>query len=93
MCIILQMTTQISSLWSFSDKVSAQLTCLSKIGWEIQLFLSTTKVAVQQLAVAELWAAWMQQIERELQYKCGSGGDSVIGSSTEWQQQCRVEWQ
>ena len=46
------------------------------------MFLSTTEVAVQQLAMAMLWAARMQQIERELQYRCGSGGDSVMGSNS-----------
>ena len=37
----------------------------------------------------------MQQIERELQYKCGSGsgGGSIMGSSTKWQQQHSDEGQ
>ena len=35
----------------------------------------------------------MQHIERELQYSGCSGSGRVMGSSTEWQQQCRVEWQ
>ena len=50
MYIILHMLAQICSLWSFSDEDAAHLTCLSKIGQEIQLFLSTTEVAVQQLS-------------------------------------------
>ena len=37
----------------------------------------------------------MQHIERELQYSgcSGSGSGRVMGSSTKWQQQRRVEWQ
>ena len=35
----------------------------------------------------------MQLIERELQCSGCSGSGRVIGNSTEWQQQCRVEWQ
>ena len=66
MCIIRQMPAQISSLWSFNDEDAAQLTCLSKIGQEIQLFLPKTELAVQQLAVVVLWTAQMQLIEREL---------------------------
>ena len=87
------MTAQISSRWSFSDEVAAQLTCVSNIGQYIQLFLSIIEVAMQQLAVAVLWAAQMQQFERELQYRCGSGSDSVMDSSTEWQQQNSDEGQ
>ena len=39
-----------SSRWSFSDEVAAEQTCLSKIGQEIQLLLSATEVAVQQIS-------------------------------------------
>lgn len=35
----------------------------------------------------------MQHIERELQYNSCSGSGRVMDSNTEWQQQCRVEWQ
>ena len=35
----------------------------------------------------------MQNIEMELQYSGCSGSGSVMGSNTEWQQQCKVEWQ
>ena len=35
----------------------------------------------------------MQRIERELQYRGCSGSGRVMGSNTEWQKQCRVEWQ
>ena len=37
------------SLWRFSDEDAAHQICLSKIGQEIQLFLSTTEVAVKQI--------------------------------------------
>ena len=35
----------------------------------------------------------MQHIERELQYSGCSASGRDMGSSTEWKQQCRVEWQ
>ena len=70
------MTTQINNRWSFSDEDATQLTCLSNIGQEIQLFLSATEDAVQQMATL------MQRIERELQYRFASDGGSVMGSSS-----------
>ena len=81
------MIAQINSRWSFNDEDAAQLICLSNIGREILLFLSANEDAVQ------LMAARMQQVERELQCRCGSVGGNVMGSSTKWQQQHRDEGQ
>ena len=62
-------------------------------GRRFSCFSQQLKLQCSRSTVAVLWAAQMQRIERELQCRCCSGSDRVIGSGTEWQQQCRVEWQ
>ena len=64
------MPSQISSLWSFSDEDAAHLTSLSKIGQEIQLFLSTTEVAVQQISSGSAMSSWTksQKTEKDINH-------------------------
>ena len=69
-----------------------RLVC-QRLGRRFSCFSQQLKLQCNRSTVAVLWAVQMQHIERELQYRGCSGNGRVMGSNTEWQQQCRVEWQ